>query len=172
MIFDLISTIAFGFCGAGVVLLLNHMLRGRLPKWLMPVVAGAMMIGFVIWSEYSWFDRTKAVLPPGIELAQTYESQAFYRPWTYARPFVNRFSAVDVANLRRNDEIEHQVMADLYLYTRWQQLSRIPVLLDCEGQRMAELVAGAEFDDSGAILNANWQSLPTDDPILSLSCNT
>ncbi|MEP2781738.1 MAG: hypothetical protein ABJO67_09350 [Pseudoruegeria sp.] len=170
MTIDLISTITFGFCGAGIVLLLNHLFKGRLPKWLMPVAAGAMMLGFTIWSEYSWFDRTKALLPAGIELAQTYESKAFYRPWTYATPYVNRFSAVDVANLRHNENIDSQVMADLYLYTRWQQLSRLPVLIDCTETAMAELVEGAQFDANGAVIDADWQSLPSDDPILRLSC--
>lgn len=170
MFFDFISTIAIGFCAAGIVLLLNHMLRGRLPRWLAPVAAGAAMIGFTIWSEYTWYPRTLLTLPEGIEVAETYEHSAFYRPWTYAKPFVNRFSAVDQATLRRNDQVEGQVMADIYLYTRWQQLARIPVLVDCAGSRMAELVAGAEFDENGAITDARWQDLAQEDALLTLSC--
>ncbi|SLN48634.1 hypothetical protein PSA7680_02512 [Pseudoruegeria aquimaris] len=170
MFFDFISTIAIGFCAAGVALLLNHLLRGRLPRWLAPVAAGAAMIGFTIWSEYTWYPRTLLTLPEGIEVAQTYEHTAPYRPWTYVKPYVNRFSAVDQATLRRNEKVPGQVMADVYLYSRWQPLARVPVLVDCEGSRMADLVAGAEFDADGAITNANWQALEPGEALLARTC--
>ena len=113
MFLELIAVFAAGFGAAGLVLCLNIITRGRLPKWVMPVAAGAAMIGFTIWSEYTWYPRTLLTLPEGIEVAETYEHSAFYRPWTYAKPFVNRFLAVDQATLRRNDQVEGQVMASV-----------------------------------------------------------
>ena len=40
MFWELIATLMAGFAAAGVVLLLNKILRGRLPKWAMPIAAG------------------------------------------------------------------------------------------------------------------------------------
>ena len=44
MVFELIATIVAGFAGAGVALLLNKIFGGRLPRWIMPVAAGAAML--------------------------------------------------------------------------------------------------------------------------------
>ncbi len=37
MFFEMVATLVSGFAGAGVVLLLNKISGGRLPKWAMPV---------------------------------------------------------------------------------------------------------------------------------------
>ena len=103
MFLELIGTIFAGFAFAGIVMVLNKLTGGRLPRWMTPVAAGLGMIGVTIASEYSWYDRTRDTLPEGMAVIQEVESRAFYRPWTYAVPFVDRFAAIDASSVRKND---------------------------------------------------------------------
>ena len=113
MFFELIGTIIAGAAAALLVWAINRALKGRLPNWLVPAAAGAAMLLATISSEYSWYKRTAATLPAGMEIAQTVEEKAFYRPWTYARPYVSRFVAVDYAGARSHPDIEGQRIVDL-----------------------------------------------------------
>jgi len=58
MFLELIATVTVGIGTGGIVVLINKATRGRLPRWLVPVAAGLSMIGFTLWSEYSWAGRT------------------------------------------------------------------------------------------------------------------
>lgn len=100
MFLELIAVIFAGIAVAGVVMLVNNVTGARLPRWLAPVVAGLVMIGVTVTSEYSWYSRTLASLPEGLVVADTVESRSFYRPWTYVVPLSERFVAVDLATMR------------------------------------------------------------------------
>lgn len=171
MFIELIATVFAGLAVAGVAMFFNKISGGRLPRWIVPVAAGLGMIATTISNEYGWYGRTAASLPAGLKVAQTVEKQSFYRPWTYARPFVDRFVAVDSMSLRENPELPGQRMVDLYFYGRWAPLNKMSVLLDCEGTRRASLADGAEFGDSGAVLDANWVTVTADDPVLITGCS-
>lgn len=159
MFLELIATFVAGFAAAGVVLLLNKILRGALPRWAMPVVAGLAMIGFTIYNEYNWFARTKASLPEGLVIVETVQSRAFYRPWTYAHPFVERFVAVDQATIKTHEGQPGQKLADVYLFGRWAPVHKVPVLADCAGNRQAALTDAVSFEADGAVTGADWTSV-------------
>ena len=57
MFWELIAVFVAGFAGAGAVMLLNRVTGGRLPRWLMPLGAGAAMLVATISSEYGWYGR-------------------------------------------------------------------------------------------------------------------
>jgi hypothetical protein len=61
MFLELIAAFAAAFVAAGIVLAVNMATGGRLPRWAMPVAAGAAMLGYAVWSEYSWFARTRSL---------------------------------------------------------------------------------------------------------------
>jgi len=170
MFLELIATVFAGVAVAGIVMLINKLIGGLLPRWTLPVGAGLGMIGVTIANEYGWYDRTAATLPDGMEIAQTVENQSFYRPWTYAWPYVERFVAVDVTSLRQNPALPGQRMVDLYFYGRWSPLNTMSVLLDCDGARRASLADGAEFGADGAVTDAAWVTVPADDPVLVTGC--
>ncbi len=170
MFLELIGTIFAGFAFAGVVMILNKLTGGRLPRWSAPVAAGLGMIGVTIASEYSWYDRTRENLPDGLAIIQEVESQAFYRPWTYAVPFVDRFAAIDTVSVRTNDQVPDERLVDLYFFGRWAPVSKLPVAVDCAGNRRANLADGAEFADDGRLLNADWIAAGTGDPIIEATC--
>ena len=170
MFVELIATVFAGIGCAGIVMVLNMMTGRRLPKWLMPVAAGAGMIGMTISNEYTWFGRTAERLPDGVEIALTVDEQSWLRPWTQLRPYTKRFVAVDVGTLRRNDAQPDQRLVDLYFFGRWAPVNLTPMLLDCAGARSAVLIDGAEFAADGTVSDADWQAMPAGDPILTLVC--
>lgn len=171
MFFELIGTIIAGVAAGLIVWALNRTLKGRLPKWLVPVAAGLAMLVATISSEYSWFDRTKATMPDGMIIADTVEERAFYRPWTYAYPFVSRFVAADVATARTHPDHPGQRIVDLVFYGRWTRTAKVPMLFDCADDRRADIVDGIEFGDGGEVLNANWRSVDAGDPVQKAACS-
>ena len=172
MFIELIATIFAGIGAAGLVMVLNLVTGKRLPRWLMPVAAGAGMIGMTISNEYTWFGRTADRLPDGVEIAMTIDEQSWLRPWTQVAPYTKRFVAVDMANLRRNDAQPDQRLVDLYFFGRWSPVNQTPMLIDCTGARSAILIDGASFAADGSVSDADWQTMPGDDPILTMVCGT
>ncbi len=170
MFLELIATLLAGFAAAGVVLLLGKLLGGRLPRWLMPVVAGGAMIAMAIYNEYGWFPRTEANLPEGFEIIDTVESQAWYRPWTYAKPFVERLVAVDMPSIKTHENQPDHRLADVYLFGRWAPIHKLPVLVDCAGSRRAALTDGVAFAADGGVTGADWATVPDDDAIVTTLC--
>ena len=170
MIWELIATFVFGFAAAGIAMLLNIATGKRLPRWLIPVTAGAGMIGFTIWNEYNWYPRTSAELPDEIEVVLTHEKRSFYQPWTYVKPYIDRFMAVDLAGAKRNEKFPDQVIVDTLFFGRWAPAVALPILLDCAEARRADLADTTEFDDSGAPVGVDWIPLSPDDPLLKAVC--
>lgn len=170
MFFELIAAILAGVAAAGVVLLLNKILGGRLPKWLTPAAAGAAMIGFTILMEYTWFDRTTGEFPESVIIANTHEARNLWRPWTFAVPLIDSFVAVDPASMRTNADVPDQRMADLLYFERWRAPRSVPMVFDCVEGRAAPLLDTVTYDDKGAVDGAAWVSVPTGDPTLATIC--
>jgi hypothetical protein len=170
MVFELIAVIVAGFAGAGVILLLNKLVKGRLPRWLMPAAAGAAMLAVTISNEYGWYPRTLAALPEGLEVAVTSEDRAFYRPWTFVVPFVSRFLAVDMIGVRSNAAAPGQRLVEVYAFGRWAAPQKKAVAVDCHGGRRADLTGEVSFGEAGALEGAAWRKVGTDDPIVRTVC--
>ncbi|WP_295315055.1 hypothetical protein [Roseobacter sp.] len=170
MIFELIGTLVAGGVMALLVWAVNRFTGGRLPKWLMPVAAGLAMLIATISSEYGWYARTTATMPRGLVVAQPVEERVFYRPWTYVRPYISRFVAVDRARMRSHPQQPDQYIADLVIYGRWARTATVPVLVDCAGMRRADLADGAEFGAGGEVISAQWIALDAGDPVLQAVC--
>lgn len=172
MFIELIATVFAGLAAAGLALLLNHATGRRLPRWITPIAAGAGMIAMTISNEYTWFNRTAERLPEGVEIAMTVDEQSWLRPWTQLAPYTKRFVAVDIGTARTNAALPGQRMADVYFFGRWSPVNLAPMLFDCAVARSALLIDGAEFGEDGQIVDADWQAMPADDPILALICET
>ncbi len=172
MFIELIATIFAGIACAGLAMLLNIVTGRRLPKWVMPVAAGAGMIGMTMSNEYTWFDRTAERLPEGVEIAMTVDEQGWLRPWTQFWPYTKRFVAVDTGTARSHPNLPEQRLADIYFFGRWSPVNQAPMLFDCAGARSALLIDGAGFAADGTVTNADWQSVAEGDPILKLVCET
>lgn len=170
MFFELIGTFVAGIATALLVWALNRTLKGRLPSWLVPVSAGLAMLAATISSEYSWFARAQSNMPEGFVVAETVEETKIYRPWTYLSPFVSRFIAVDQATIRTHPAQPDQRIVDLVIYGRWARTAKIPALFDCAANARADLVDGVDFGTDGKVLNAQWQPMNADAPLLMAAC--
>ncbi|KUF10309.1 hypothetical protein [Pseudoponticoccus marisrubri] len=163
MFLELIAVVVAGFAGAGALMLVVRLSGNRLPRWLIPIGAGAAMLAAAISSEYSWYNRTADTLPEGLEVAQTVESRAFWRPWTFLFPMTDRFVAVDTGNLRANSTQEALYLTDLYFFGRWQTVQAVEVMVDCAAGRRADPALG---DGSPPV----WRDVGGDDPIVRTVC--
>lgn len=171
MFFEMVATLVSGFAGAGIVLVLNKISGGRLPKWAMPVGAGLAMIITTVANEYAWYDRTRDTLPEGMTVVDTVESKAIYRPWTYVVPFTERFIAVDEPSLRTHDAKPAMRMADTYFFGRWSAPEKMVMLADCETGKRAPLIDGVTFDTDGDISGIDWFAPGEGDPLVTAICN-
>ncbi len=162
MFLELIATFIAGFAAAGVMMLVNRMSGGRLPRWLVPVVAGLAMIGTTIASEYNWFDRTRGTLPNGFEVVTFVETSALYRPWTYVAPLTTRFIALDTKSTRANEKTPSVYLTNIYAYGRWQRVQPAQIMIDCDRLARARPTDGAGDPD--------WVEVGGDDPIVASVC--
>ena len=170
MLLEFVAALAAALCAAGLAMMGRRLSGNRLPRFMIPVAAGAGMIGFAIWSEYSWYGRTADALPEGFAVARSVEERSWFRPWTYAVPFVSRFAAVDVGRAKTNPGLPGQVMVDVYLFARHLPTARVPLVIDCVAGREARLGEGVSFADDGGLVGAEWVPMDPDDPVRSIVC--
>lgn len=164
MFLELIAVFVAGFAGAGLMLLLARLSVGRLPKWLVPLGAGGAMLAAAISNEYSWLSRTTTNLPDGLEVAQTIQTKAIWRPWTYVFPMANRFVAVDVADIQANTKTANLYLVDLYFFGRWKPVQSVEIMVDCTLGRRADPALG---DGSAPV----WRDVGFDDPVTKTVCD-
>ena len=62
MIWEFVATLSAGIGAAGIMMMIRLFIK-KLPKWLVPAAAGLGMIGFQVYSEYTWFSHTRSLLP-------------------------------------------------------------------------------------------------------------
>lgn len=171
MLFEFIAAVVTGVALAGVAMLLRWISRGLLPKWIVPAMAGLGMLSYSIWSEYSWFDRMNIALP-GLAVSWKNEQTAFWRPWSYIEPVTTRFTAVDLKSAKRNPNQPGLVMIDILLLARWQPVTPVRVVFDCQNARRADLVDGnVSIADDGSLVGAEWIKLEPDDAALKIACS-
>lgn len=164
MFLELIATFAAGAGAAGIVLLLNRMTRGRLPRWAMPVAAGLAMIGVAVANEATWGGRTVDGLPEGVVVVEEIRERSWYRPWSYVAPPTVRIIALDTRSIRANPDARDIVLVDLYLFARWRPSARVPQLIDCAAEARAGVTEAALADPS----KANWR--PAGDRLTEQAC--
>jgi hypothetical protein len=169
MLFEFFASVVAAFAAAGTVMILRRLTGERLPKWMVPAAAGAAMLAFTIWSEYSWFGRTSAALPAGMVIVAQNESGAPWRPWTYLWPMTDSFAAVDTNSIRRNEAYPDLRLSDTYIFGRWAPVNFRAAVFDCAGSRRAPL-EGVVTSADGTIESAEWVDVTSDDPSLRAVC--
>lgn len=166
MFLELIASFAAGIAAAGLVLIVNSLTGRRLPRWLMPIAAAGAMIGYGVWSEYSWAGRTVGGLPPGVVEVSRVDERKPYKPWTYLAPQASRLIAADVGGAATRDDAPALRLVTLYLFARWQPTHAVPVLIDCAAPARTE-ASDATLADPAA---AQWRALAADDPLIVVIC--
>lgn len=144
----------------------------EMAKWITPAALAVALVGTSIWTEYSWYDRTRAALPDSVAVFETGETATGLRPWTVLAPFTSRFVALDRAALRQSPGLPDLVMGELYLIQRWQPTQSRAAVWDCRKAARADLTQGASIAPDGTLSGATWLALPADDPGLRAACTT
>lgn len=169
MLFEWLAVIVAGVAAGGVASLARR-LAGTLPRVAIPVAAGGAMLLAAAALEYAWYPRTLSALPERVEVALAHESRAPWRPWTYARPYVDRFVAIDAGSVLTNPAAPDRRIADVLVFARWVPPRRVRAVFDCAGGRRADLVEGAALAEGGAVEGAAWVETGLDDPVTRLAC--
>ncbi|NRP13538.1 MULTISPECIES: hypothetical protein [unclassified Aliiroseovarius] len=171
MFFESIATVFAGLAMAGIVMAVNHTIRGRLPKWVMPVAAGLAMLAATIANEYAWYGRTVDSLPEGLTVIMESENRVAYRPWTYVTPFIDRFVVVDTFSERTHPDQPNLRVVDTLFLGRWSAPNKVPVLIDCAANTRAPLSDAITIGDDGSLSGVDWVSVDMTDPLLSNICH-
>lgn len=168
MFFELIATFATGIGAAGLVFALARLTGGRLPRYAAPAAAGLAMLAYAIWSEYSWAARMAGTLPEGVEVIEEISESKPWKPWTLAVPQVTRFVALDRAGVQTNPQAPGVLLADVYLFARWQPPVRLPQFVDCANRARADVTEAALADLS----QAAWRRAPEGDALMEALCRS
>lgn len=170
---DLLSMGAIGVFAACMVFVARRSAgkRGRLlPRWTMPAVIGASMIGYSVWNEYSWFERITSALPESVTVVSRGERSAPWAPWTYLSPVTVRFVALDTRMRAHSQERPGLVLTELILVERWQPTRRVAVAFDCEHGKRADLRSGTRISPDGTLEGSHWETIEADSPMLRAAC--
>lgn len=151
---------------------LFHTLKKPMPRFLIPMLVGVTIIGYGIYSEYTWESRTLAQMPASFQVVHRASSTSVFSPWSYIVPRTDRLSVVDVDAIRSNPDFPDYSMFDLLLLQRFNPVIRVRQLLDCNGSRRADLTADPVFDDQGLPVNLQWQAVAEGHMLLRIACNT
>ncbi|MHA7810727.1 MAG: hypothetical protein ACX933_13045 [Marinobacter adhaerens] len=116
MFWTFVATVVCGLGAAGIALGIRASTRNKAPKWLIPVFAGAGMLGYLIYMEYTWFDQKEARLPDEAVVVSTESDGILWRPWTFVLPYVTAFSTVDTKSISRDTSSEDIVRFTLYRF--------------------------------------------------------
>ncbi|WP_135470162.1 hypothetical protein [Crenalkalicoccus roseus] len=170
MLFQLLGTVALGLAAAGTVLLAFRILGRRAPRWTLPLAAGAAMLGFHVWSDYSWYRRTAAALPEPMIVAAAHPSGSAIQPWTLLIPRVERFAALDPRTIRWNDAAPELRMVEVFLIARYMPTLSTVQIFDCSAPRRADVTRDLAFDAQGRPLGAGWVRLEPDDRLWRTVC--
>ena len=169
MFLELMATFACGFALMGVVLILNRAFGQKLGRWVYTGAMATGMIGFSVWSEYTWANRTISALTQ-LQLATETSESVFYRPWTFAFPQVTRMIAIDLSQTRTHPGQPDLVLTRVVLMARWQPMHAYLAVFDCAQNTRADLFEGVELNADGTLNGAAWVALDADDPVLASAC--
>jgi hypothetical protein len=141
-----------------------------MPKWSVPLAAAVGLIGYTIWSEYSWFDRVSGELPPELQVVVVEDEPMPLRPWTYLAPIKMRFVALDHRKTKSHPRTSGLRMVTLYSFARWKPVSQGLMAIDCIGNRQVLLVEGVLITPDGELEGADWVAAPDADQLLAAAC--
>lgn len=171
MLWELLATVFAGLGAAGIALALRAFSRKRLPSWIIPVCAGSAMLGFQIYSEYTWFSHQKSLLPEDVLVVRQVKETAPWRPWTYLYPQTVRFVAVQVGKGAVNQMNPELILADVFLFERRMAARQVPQIFHCGANARATLTDDLKIPQPGTVPGNQWTPLDANDELLVAVCN-
>ncbi|MEP1215062.1 MAG: hypothetical protein ABJM11_09000 [Marinobacter sp.] len=167
MFWTFVATVFCGLGAAGIALSIRAITRKKAPKWIIPAFAGAGMLGYLIYMEYTWFDLKQTQLPEEAVVVSTEEYGAPWRPWAYVVPQVAAFTVLDTKSVVRDDPEQNIVRFSLYRFEQsyTDAVSQKMYLLNCDTRELVPLNSEKSLDTSALRI------LSEDDQLLALACD-
>lgn len=137
MFFELFSMICVAFAACGALLLAARLLRLRLPKYAVPLVAALAMIGFTVWLRYTWAERTVEALPTGSTVIARLPYEGMLEPWTALFPRTAGLVVLDGAATLRNPQHPEVLLVTTRLMEEHQETLSLQQFVDCAKRRRA-----------------------------------
>lgn len=156
----------------GTVLLICKALRVKPPKGLLPLAAGAAILGFHITIEYTWFDRNVGGLPESMVVAQRITDREWWQPWTYIVPKIDQYVAFDGDEMRTGGPDGQMAASVFYFVARYNPTLVARQLYDCRTPRRVDLAGDRAFDADGTPAETDWIDIAADDPLRETLCQT
>lgn len=172
MLWELVATVFAGLGAAGIALMLRKISGQKLPRYLVPVFAGLGMLVFQIYGEYNWYSHQLSLLPKDVVVVKAVEEQINWKPWTYIKPQISRFMAVDVKNSAANSNNTSLVLANLYLFERRQAAMNVKLVIDCQAQKRANFTEQLVLPAPGEASGADFITISDDEKTLLSVCTT
>lgn len=166
MFWTLVATVFCGLGAAGIAMGIRALTRKKAPKWLIPVFAGAGMLGYLVYGEYIWYDHKKTLLPEEAVIVNTESEGILWRPWTFVFPYVTAFSAVDTNSFAYAPGNPEVVRFTLYRFNQkiTDAISHRVHLLNCTTRELVPL------DSEGSPSLDNMKVLEPGDSLLKTVC--
>ncbi len=174
MLLDVLIAVCAAFAVGGVVYGAFRLVRVRPPKWVIPAVAAAAIIGVTAYQRYDWNDRVAAMLAqdaPDMVIVERLRTAVWVEPWSLIEPVISSVVAVDRASIRRNPAHPGLVMVDLVLISRDDDTRVIRHLVDCPVRRLAPLPTEAVFTGDGLPEGLDWREGAPED-LFAAACET
>jgi hypothetical protein len=168
MLLTFVGAIAVAILAACVAFVI-YRVTGINARWIVPAAAGAGMLGFTLWNDYTWFSRNVDGLPESVVVTDRFEHSNVIQPWTLVVPMINRFRAVDLDSVKRHPERDSVRGAVVFLTPRYQPTFVTRQVFDCDENRRADAEVGP-FDEAGLPVERSWAAVPADDPLLEAVC--
>ena len=170
MAFELLAAIVTAVAFAGMAHLVWRLSGRRLPRWIVPAAAAIGLIGFTVWSEYDWFGRVSAELPPGVEVVWSESGANGLRPWTHLFPLTTRFVAMDTREVATHPANAALRLVPVYDIARWTPTRDGKMVFDCAAGRQVLLTDRVIIDDQGNLSGAEWVTAGPEDAFQKQAC--
>lgn len=169
MIWHLVATFSAGLGAAGIAFLLRNLSRQKLPKWIIPALAGIGMLSYQIYFEYNWFAHHASRQPEGAVLTSSQTDTVFWRPWTYIFPMTTAFTVVDSTNLQVR-EMDGLTLVEFIEYRFEKQyidaVSHQRYVLNCTDAQMIAV------SDEQKVLSKQPQNIQRSSVLFNTVCST
>lgn len=167
MFWTFVATVICGLGAAGIALGIRAVTRNKAPKWLIPVFAGAGMLAYLIYGEYSWYEHKQSRLPAEAIIVSTESKAIFWRPWSLVYPYVTAFSAVDMESLSQDTDNSEIIRFTLYRFEQkmTDTVSHRVHIINCASQELVPI------GSDGAPRVDNLKTLDHTDALYSAVCS-
>lgn len=170
MAFEFIAAIAAALGAAGLILMLNKLLGGRLPKWVVPAGAGLALVSVTITLEYGWYGRVASGLPEGVTVVWVNDRPQALRPWTMVVPMVTEVIAADGRQVAQHPAKAELRMLPIYRFARWQPTREAMMVVDCANDRHILLTDAVSISEAGELTGADWVPASGDEGYEAVAC--